>query len=513
MAVTVANGNLELAAQFLLEGGPVMRMPLPGHVPPEVTRRMASGPGRITTPPNEPPAVYRLVAAAAEIGAADELHAIADLAREDPTALRPLLDRLASTHLPLLRLVCEQPRAFKLMLNPDWRAKAREYARAAVEAREQVVRAVDDRINHAQIAMSRATVEASMASSHGALAHARARAERAGRDHRRRCAERERAMGVLRAAEAELATASSAERAHLSTLVRAGTVMEMWARAALNSQQGEFNVQLLPRGAVFADGRHAHADADALISDGANCVPVFTAASPTGMMTWRHMVERRMLVRVHATASGRPHVAPILLDMTEEVGVSTDGMIGNPELMLPMPEALEEQEAQEEPEEASAAPMCDDSASQADADGRAENVAEAEPMDVETSAASTPSAEPGAEPSAQSAPACHVDGASPSGECHVDDAKAALGRRVRELFDELLAEGYATPPLPPPALNQTPRNTAPRAEKRPTRWRLILLSNCSHPSWGPRRRYERNAAAATALQRAQAETMGARHTP
>ena len=172
MAVTVANGNLELAAQFLIEGGPVLRMPLPGHVPPEVTRRMASGPGRITTPPNEPPAVYRLVAAAAEIGAADELHAIADLAREDPTALRPLLDRLASTHLPLLRLVCEQPRAFKLMLNPDWRAKAREYARAAVEAREQVVRAVEDRINHAQIAMSRATVEASMASSHGAMAHA-----------------------------------------------------------------------------------------------------------------------------------------------------------------------------------------------------------------------------------------------------------------------------------------------------------------------------------------------------
>ena len=57
-AVAAANGNLELAASFLMEGGPPRAIPI-GHIPNEVRIAMQPGPGKITMAEPPPPAILR----------------------------------------------------------------------------------------------------------------------------------------------------------------------------------------------------------------------------------------------------------------------------------------------------------------------------------------------------------------------------------------------------------------------------------------------------------------------
>ena len=71
-AVAAANGNLELAASFLMEGGPPRAIPI-GHIPNEVRIAMQPGPGKITMAEPPPARPHALLALAREMGAADKL--------------------------------------------------------------------------------------------------------------------------------------------------------------------------------------------------------------------------------------------------------------------------------------------------------------------------------------------------------------------------------------------------------------------------------------------------------
>ena len=70
--MAAANGNLELAASFLMEGGPPRAIPI-GHIPNEVRIAMQPGPGKITMAEPPPPRPHALLALAREMGAADKL--------------------------------------------------------------------------------------------------------------------------------------------------------------------------------------------------------------------------------------------------------------------------------------------------------------------------------------------------------------------------------------------------------------------------------------------------------
>ena len=155
-ALLAARGNLDLAVQFLLEGMPAQI----GHIVAPESRRVAAGPGHLTLAPPQLPTPHRLIAKARALpGGYEALNALLDAARSGqlvkarPTlegVEYPLLDELAPSHLPLLRLICEQPQSFALLLSEDWRSQARKQAQQVLAARQDTVKIVRARVSRSE---------------------------------------------------------------------------------------------------------------------------------------------------------------------------------------------------------------------------------------------------------------------------------------------------------------------------------------------------------------------------
>lgn len=222
-ALIAARGNLDLAAQFLLEGPP----PQVGHVVAPETRRVAAGPGYLTVIPADPPTPHRLLAKASALsGGSEALQELVEAARSgtlvrvqppDGRLEHPLLDELARTQLPLMKLVCEQLRSFSMLLCQDWRTQAREQSEELLAARREAVKASRARLSRWHAAVTAATIEAAVAGSGAGAEVARHNAERATSSYRRLQASLERAEASVERATLELRLAVEVEAAFLGT--------------------------------------------------------------------------------------------------------------------------------------------------------------------------------------------------------------------------------------------------------------------------------------------------------
>jgi len=155
-ALIAARGSLDLAAQFLLEGGPP---PHVGHAP--EARQVEAGPGYVSTTPPDPPQPHRLLAKASALGASDQLEALVSAARAGHV-MQTMLDELARTQMPLMRLICEQPRSFSMLLAEDWRTQARELAQRILTHRRATVLTVRARASRSHAAATAAAIAAAM---------------------------------------------------------------------------------------------------------------------------------------------------------------------------------------------------------------------------------------------------------------------------------------------------------------------------------------------------------------
>jgi hypothetical protein len=221
-ALIAARGNLDLAAQFLLEG-----LPQVGHVVAPETRRVAAGPGHLTVIPAEPPTPHRLIAKASALpGGSEALQALVDAVRSgtlvrvqppDGRLEHPLLDELARTQLPLMRLVCEQLRSFTMLLSEHWRTQARQQAQELLTAKREAVQGARARLLRWHAAVTAATIEAAVAGTGVGAEVARYNAERATASYRRLQAALERAEASVERAALDLRVAVEAEAAFLGT--------------------------------------------------------------------------------------------------------------------------------------------------------------------------------------------------------------------------------------------------------------------------------------------------------
>ena len=170
-ALQHANNDPNIAMQNLLEPNNQPNQTIQIGIAPEASRRAAPGPGPLLTVGPEPPAPHRFIARSRELGGSDLLAKIVAAAtagtlvkRHGPWLSFPLLDEAATSHLALLRLICDNASCFSMLLSKDWRRDATEGCRLQLRARETAVRSARIRVQRARSTMVSATIDATITS-------------------------------------------------------------------------------------------------------------------------------------------------------------------------------------------------------------------------------------------------------------------------------------------------------------------------------------------------------------